>query len=103
MPRGFLSGRAKKPVPIGAALKDLTRRLGISRTLTEYSVITSWKELVGEKIARVALPQRIEKGILFVSVASAPWRAELTMRRREILEMINAKTGTKVLKDIRFR
>ncbi len=86
-----------------AALNDFTSSLGITKKLREYNVVTSWEELVGEQIAKVAKPQRVENGVLFVSVASAPWRAELTMRRREIVERINAVIGKKVVQDIRFR
>ncbi len=93
----------KQPLAFNAALNDFTSSLGITKKLREYNVVTSWEELVGEQIAKVAKPQRVENGVLFVSVASAPWRAELTMRRREIVERINAVIGKKVVQDIRFR
>ena len=86
-----------------AALNDFTSSLGITKKLREYNVVTSWETLVGEQIAKVAKPQRVENGVLFVSVASAPWRAELTIRRREIIERINTGLGKKVVQDIRFR
>lgn len=93
----------QQPLALDAALGELTASLGITRKLREYSIITSWKELVGEQIARVAKPQRVENGVLLVTVESAPWRAELTMRRREIVAKINAATGKKAIVDIRFR
>lgn len=79
------------------------KSLGIEKTLAEFTVITSWEEIVGEQIARVATPQRVENGILFVGVATAPWRLELSMRRREILDKINAALGQAAVQDIRFR
>jgi len=91
------------PESFGQALGALVRQLGITRTLRQYDVITSWDGIVGEKIAKVAKAQRMENGILFVGVANAPWRAELTIMRREIIEKINAAMGNKVVKDIRFR
>lgn len=93
----------QQPLALDAALGELTASLGITRKLREYSIITSWEKLVGEQIARVAKPQRVEHGVLLVAVESAPWRAELTMRRREILAKINAATGKKAIVDIRFR
>lgn len=100
------SGRHDKkgtPVDINAALGELVQNLGIKKTLGEYTVITSWGDLVGERIAKVTQAQRIENGILFVSVANAPWRAELTMRRLEIAAKINSAAGKQVVKEIRFR
>jgi predicted nucleic acid-binding Zn ribbon protein len=91
------------PQPVGVAMKELAHKLGITKTLSQYSVITLWESIVGEQIARVTTAQRMENGILFVGVKTAPWRAELSMRRLEITEKINNALGKKVVKDIRFR
>ena len=93
----------KEPLAISAALGKLLQDLGIRRKLREYDVITLWDQIVGEQIAKVATAQRIEKGVLFVEVASAPWRAELSMRRRDIIERINTIVGKKVVLEVRFR
>jgi predicted nucleic acid-binding Zn ribbon protein len=84
-------------------LRALTEELGISGRLRDYEVFTSWSALVGEQIARVAEPVRLEKGVLVVHVAGAPWRNELTLRRREIIGRINEGLGNTVVTDIRFR
>lgn len=99
------AGRVRSgPVrPIGEALEQLIEELGIARTLKQYDVLTLWDSIVGEQIARVTQAQRIEKGVLFVHVFSAPWRAELTLKRREIIQRINAMLDGTVITDIRFR
>ncbi len=81
----------------------MTRKLGIAKTLSEYEVVTSWSAIVGEQIAKVTKAEHLEKGILFVSVATAPWRNELTMQRQEIVARINDAVGKDVVKEIRFR
>jgi predicted nucleic acid-binding Zn ribbon protein len=93
----------KQPLAFNTALDEFAASLGITKKLREYNVLTSWETIVGEQIAKVAKPQRIDNRILLVAVASAPWRTELSMRRREIMEKINAAVGKKVLQDIRFR
>lgn len=95
--------RHGKPVAVGDALRKLTGSLGITTRLSEYDVLTGWDRIVGEQIARVSTAERIEHGILYVGVRSAPWRNELTMRRQEILERIHRATGRKVIREIRFR
>lgn len=97
------SARSTRAIAVGEAVHDLARQLGITRKLREYDVLTSWDAIVGEQIARVAQARRIENGILHVSVKSAPWRAELTMKRTEIAAKINDTFGKKVVKEIRFR
>ncbi len=98
-------GGAKKKAPKGVAqaIAEFAAALGIDQTLRRYSVITGWEETVGEQIARVARPQRIENGVLYVSVTTAPWRAELSLKRLEIIAKLNEAAGSKVVKDIRFR
>ncbi len=92
-----------QPKPVGAAIQDLARHLGLEKNLDDFQAITSWPEVVGEQIAKVTQAQRMENGVLFVSVSTAPWRAELSMKRIEIMEKINAALGKNVVKEIRFR
>lgn len=91
------------PEEIGVALQELIGGIGIGKTLRQYEVVTSWPVLVGEQIAKVSVAKRMENGVLFVEVENAPWRAELTMRRREIAGKINAALGKNVVREIRFR
>ncbi len=95
--------KGRGPQPISSALEEMAGHLGISKPLRQYSVLTSWEEIVGEQIARVTRAERIEDGVLLVRVSTAPWRAELTLRRREILEKVNAIAGRGVVREIRFR
>lgn len=97
------AGGSSSPVDVGRAISDLVEALGIGRTLTQYQVITGWGEIVGEQIAKVSTPSRIENGVLFVTVSTAPWRAELTLRRLEILGKIKRACGPDIVKEIRFR
>ncbi len=61
-----------------------------------------WEEVVGEKIAKVAVPVKNKKGILFVKVEDAVWRFELTRRKEEILNKINEHSKKGIIKDIVF-
>lgn len=101
--RSEVKGKTRQPVALGTALADLVSSLGIDGTLRRYAVLAGWAEVVGEQIARVAVPQRIENGILFVTVKTAPWRTELSLQRLEIIRKLNAAAGADVVRDIRFR
>ncbi len=71
--------------------------------LDEYGVLTAWSSVVGDRIAAVSTALRIENGVLFVGVTTAPWRAELSMQRQDIMRRINAAVGKEVVREIRFR
>jgi predicted nucleic acid-binding Zn ribbon protein len=81
----------------------LVRELGIGPKMAQYDIIAAWPDVVGPQIALVTSPQRMENGVLYVGVTTAPWRAELSMKRLELIEKLNRHVGTRVLNDIRFR
>jgi predicted nucleic acid-binding Zn ribbon protein len=92
-----------QPKNLGSAIQELVKHLGLEKNLEDYQVVTSWPDIVGEQIAKVTQAQRMENGILFVSVSTAPWRTELSMKRMEIMRKINSLFGKSVVKEIRFR
>ncbi|MGH2574160.1 MAG: DUF721 domain-containing protein [Ignavibacteria bacterium] len=61
-----------------------------------------WEEIVGEKIANVAIPIKNKKGILLVKVPDSVWRFELTRRKDEIITLINEHLKKNSIKDIVF-
>ena len=91
------------PQAIGEALGKLTKSLGIEKAVDEYVAVASWPQIVGERIAGISKAQRIENGVLFVAVSTAPWRTELAMQRHQIIRKINEEAGKEIVKEIRFR
>jgi predicted nucleic acid-binding Zn ribbon protein len=88
---------------LGDALDSLIENLGIRKKLREQEVFALWADVVGERIAKVAKPTRIVQGTLVVSVKTGPWRNELTMRKREIVDRLNESLGEKLVRDIKFQ
>lgn len=66
------------------------QRLGIAEKVERASVVADWEDLVGEPIARVARPVRVQGDTLFVEVQSASWRMELSMMRPHLMRKLNA-------------
>jgi predicted nucleic acid-binding Zn ribbon protein len=97
------TGKKKGPVPAGIVISELFNHLGIGGTVQQFDVLNVWASVVGEQVAKVTTAQRIEKGVLTVGVATAPWRNELVLRKREIIQKLNAAVGSTVVLDIRFR
>jgi predicted nucleic acid-binding Zn ribbon protein len=101
--RRVREGTKKEPEPFGSALETLVHQLGLTKKMKQAAILSSWAGIVGEQIARVTEAERIENGILFVKTLNAPWRNELSMRRLQIIEKLNAAVGSRVVKEIRFR
>ena len=96
---------SKKPSikPIGEALDELIGGLGIEKKIREYDAVVFWETVVGDRIAKVAAATKISQGILFVRVRSSVWRNELALRKNEIREKLNARIGSKMVRDIKFQ
>ena len=88
---------------LGDALKMLIQSLGIEKQVDQYKIFDVWNEVVGQQVAKVAQPERLHNGILIVNVNNAPWRTELTFRKKEILEKIHEQTNSNSIVDIKFR
>ena len=91
------------PEPMHNVIDALIATLGIRQKLDQYSIIPLWPDIVGAQVAKVTAIERIENGVLFVHVTNAPWRNELTFRRKELLHKIHLTMNGDVIKDIRFR
>jgi predicted nucleic acid-binding Zn ribbon protein len=88
---------------VHTALDELIGNLGIQRKLKEYDAVRFWDDIVGEHIAKAAVPVRIQQGVLVVRVKTSAWRNELTLQKKMLIERLNAALGERVVKDIRFQ
>ena len=89
-----------KPLCMRDLLSEICHSWGIERKIKEYSAISQWNQIVGEKIAEKAKPIGIERGKLFVQVESSSWRNELSFIKNEIKEKVNRAIGAPVIQDI---
>jgi len=71
--------------------------------LKEARLIDSWKDVVGEMIARHTVHLRIWKKVLYVEVDSAALRNELTYARDKIKKALNRKAKENLIEEIVFR
>ena len=74
-----------------------------SRRFHDQRAISQWEDVVGAQIARVARPQSIRKGTLYVVVSSTSWSTELTMLKPQIIERLSQVVGDGCIHDIVFR
>jgi hypothetical protein len=95
--------RRSKTISIAEAIKDYTKEMNLDGKLNEAGVINSWEEIVGKAISSRTSKMYIKDHILHVHLNSSVVRNELIMLRQAILEKLNGKAGTVVIKDIVFR
>ena len=95
--------KASNPKPIETVLASVLQELGLGSRIRQLKVLDVWAEAVGEQIAKVTSPDRIERGKLIVRVKKAPWRNELIFLKRDIIAKLNQILGEEIVKEIIFR
>jgi predicted nucleic acid-binding Zn ribbon protein len=96
--------RRSAPEPVGEVIASYLASSGLAARVEQASVIPEWPTLVGRQIAAVTEPLLITAdGTLFVTVASSPWMAELSLMERQLLGAINRVPGRPPVTKIRYR
>lgn len=91
------------PQPISRILDDALRKLGLQERLQERSVLSLWREVVGEKIAAHSRAVDISDGVLILEADHGVWRQEITMLMPTILEKFQTACGPDVVQEIRWK
>ncbi len=81
--------RGERPQKVGPVLDEVLDRLGLKAELEDQRVLEEWEASVGEKIAGVARPRALHRGVLFVEVRSSAWLNELNLMKSELLDRLN--------------
>lgn len=95
--------RRSKTISLAEAMQDYIREMKLEGKLKEIGVINSWEEIVGKAIASRTTRIYIRDEVLHVRLSSSVVRNELLMLRQTLVEKINEKAGTEVIKDIVLR
>jgi predicted nucleic acid-binding Zn ribbon protein len=88
------------------SLKDILlrnlREQGLETPLMQKRLVEAWPVVVGPVIASYTLNTYIYNQTLYVRLSSPALRSDLSMRRQELTQQLNAAVGEQVITDIRF-
>lgn len=90
------------PEKLYSILNSFLSSKGYLASCREYSVISQWKEIVGESVAAISSCENVDNGILYVKVSSSAWRQELSFLKKDILHKIGSHTDCRSITDIVF-
>jgi predicted nucleic acid-binding Zn ribbon protein len=90
------------PEKIGAIVESVLSERGYLTVCRELSVVRAWPSIVGEALSVMTECTRVERGVLYVQVASAPWRQEIVFMKQQLLYKIRKETSCTTIKDIVF-
>lgn len=92
----------RKVIPLADLIPGIIRQNGLETPLLQMRVLDSWDEIVGEAIQRYTQEKFIKNQTLFVKISNPALRSDLSMRRTELAQQLNAKVGSYVIADVRI-
>ncbi len=92
--------RRSKTISLAEAMKDYIREMNLGDKLSEVGVINSWEETVGKAISSRTSKLYIKDHVLYVHLNSSVVRNELLMLRQALINKLNEKAGSEVIKEI---
>ncbi|MBQ8657484.1 MAG: DUF721 domain-containing protein [Prevotella sp.] len=75
---------------------------GLETPLLQKRLVDAWPVVAGPVIARYTADAVIRNQTLYVHLLSPALRTELSMRRQELVQQLNAYVGAQVIADVRF-
>ncbi|MGN1263896.1 MAG: DUF721 domain-containing protein [Prevotella sp.] len=87
-------------------IKDLIMRnmrvQGLETPLLQKRLVEAWPQVAGPVISRYTTNACIRNQTLFVSMTNPALRADLSMRKQELIGKLNQAVGSQIIFDIRF-
>ena len=98
--------RAKVQLTAAEALKTVAAEHHLTDEMRAHRVIVDWSTIVGPRIAKVAWPESLTKGVLWVRVKTSPWLHELSLLKGPLLAELHQQLGEPdrppLITDLRF-
>jgi predicted nucleic acid-binding Zn ribbon protein len=92
-----------EPRPLRDALTEVTADLGLPDPDAFASLVTHWRELVGEALAEHCRPRSLRDGVLRVTVDSAPRATQLRYLESDVVRQASALVGPDIVRAVHVR
>ncbi len=90
-------------IKLGDAISQLFKQENLDVKISQFTVKNSWKEIVGDLVAKNTKEIFFNDKIIFVTLDSAALKHELSFRKEEIVGNINTFCGYKLVDQIVLR
>jgi hypothetical protein len=90
-------------IDVARLLPKLMNATGANPEMAEIAVKLSWTRAAGDGLRRHAIPFRLFRKTLVVSVADVIWQRQMQSMSTELVSRINRLLGREVVEEIEFR
>jgi predicted nucleic acid-binding Zn ribbon protein len=90
-------------IKVGDAISQLFKQEHLDVKISQFTIKNSWKEIVGEVIAKNTGEIFFKDKTIFVTLTSAALKQELSFRKEEMITLINKFCGYKIVDQLVIR
>jgi len=87
---------------LGDILQDVLKTKDMILLSEKRRLQEIWNRSVGDRIASQTIPDRLQKGHLYVKVSSSVWMQQLHFLKKEIIDSVNRQMSEQPIKNIFF-
>ncbi|MDZ4826939.1 MAG: DUF721 domain-containing protein [Actinomycetota bacterium] len=91
----------RDPIPLGDAVAEFGRDLGLPDPRVLAALMDAWPELVGPALAEHVEVRSVRDGVCTIAVDDAVWATELRYREAELLRRVREVCGGSPVASIR--
>jgi len=95
--------RKSNLIKLGDAIDQLFRAQKLDVKISQFTVKNSWKDIVGDMVAKNTTEISFNGKTIFVTLNSAALKNELSFRKEDLVNNINKFCGTKLVDQIIIR
>ncbi len=94
--------RNKNFQDLPSVLENVLKKYDLTESIQGNQLFTRWEILVGEKIAKQCKPVEFTHGELVVQAKNNIWREELAQRQDDLLNLLNGRIKSSLVKKIKI-
>ena len=87
---------------IGSIVENILIELGFENLYYSGILKKNWSKVVGNLIAKVSSPDRVERDILYIKCSNPSWKQELYFFKDEIVKNVNKFFNKKIVNEIKI-
>jgi len=95
--------KQKNDYSLAEAMQAMIKEYRLGSQLNEMRVKSLWASLMGKTINTYTSQIMVRKGVLYISILSAPLKHELSYAKDKIRDLMNAELGEDFIKDVVIR
>ncbi len=95
--------KRNKAENIGQLIRQYLRQEGLETPLNEYRMVSAWREVMVEAIAKYTGDLFVKNQVLYVHLKSPALKANLMMARATLVQRLNDHVGAQVIQNIMFQ